>query len=173
MIKRAYFGGGCFWCLEAAFRLVPGVEDVMSGYAGGQEENPTYEQVSAGKTNHAEVVEIRYDPERVMYDDLLNVFFLIHDPTTKNRQGADVGPQYRSIVLYNDEDEKTLAEQHIKALEDMGIWKNIVTQVVPIDHFWFAEDYHQRYFEKNPQQAYCRAVVRPKIEKLVGKLGMY
>lgn len=162
----ATFAGGCFWCLEAVFDQIKGVESVESGYAGGQLKNPSYREVCNGDTGHAEVVQIHYDGNVVSYQDLLNVFFGIHDPTTLNRQGADIGTQYRSAIFYHNEDQKNIAEKFIRDLEVEKIFdKPIVTQVVPLDKFYVAEDYHQEYFQKNPYQPYCQAVVSPKVAK--------
>jgi peptide-methionine (S)-S-oxide reductase len=163
--ETATLGGGCFWCLEAVYKDLKGVERVVSGYAGGQVENPTYEQVCGGRTGHAEVVQITYDPAVVSYRDLLDVFFTIHDPTTKDRQGADVGPQYRSIILYGSPEQKADAERAI-AEQSEGVWKApIVTEVVPLEKFWPGEEYHQDYFERNPRQRYCQIVIAPKVAK--------
>ncbi|HER08647.1 MAG TPA: peptide-methionine (S)-S-oxide reductase [Bacteroides sp.] len=165
-VEKATFGGGCFWCVEAIFERVKGVQSVTSGYAGGETKNPTYRQVTNGGTGHAEVVQITYDPGVVSYADLLEIFFRTHDPTTRNRQGADVGTQYRSLILYHDEAQRQLAEKVIGELDGAGIWENpIVTQVEPYDTFYPAEDYHQEYFASNPEQGYCRIVIQPKVEK--------
>jgi len=162
----ATFGGGCFWCVEAIYERVNGVHDVVSGYSGGDLEHPTYRQVSTGRTGHAEVVQITYDPEEVSYAELLEIFFKTHDPTTLNRQGADVGTQYRSLILYHNEEQRQLAEKTIRELEEAGIWKDpIVTRVEPFKAFYRAEDYHQEYFASNPEQGYCRIVIQPKVEK--------
>jgi peptide-methionine (S)-S-oxide reductase len=162
----ATLAGGCFWCLEAVFDQVKGVESVESGYAGGHMDNPSYRQVCNGDTGHAEVVQIKYDGNVVSYQDLLNIFFGIHDPTTLNRQGADIGTQYRSAIFYHNEDQKNIAEKLIKDLEMQKIFDNpIVTQVVPLEKFYMAEDYHQEYFARNPYQPYCMAVVSPKVSK--------
>jgi peptide-methionine (S)-S-oxide reductase len=162
----ATLGGGCFWCLEAIYKDLKGVESVVSGYAGGHAEDPTYEQVCAGRTGHAEVVQIAFDPQVVTYRDLLDVFFTIHDPTTKDRQGADVGPQYRSIILYDSPEQKAVAEQAIADLEKKGLWRApIVTEIVPLEKFYPAEDYHRDYFERNPRQRYCQIVIAPKVAK--------
>jgi peptide-methionine (S)-S-oxide reductase len=164
--ELATLGGGCFWCLEAVFKDLKGVESVVSGYAGGRLENPTYEQVCGGRTGHAEVVQITFDPKVVTYRDLLDVFFTIHDPTTKDRQGADVGPQYRSIVLYHSPEQKAAAERAIADLEAKGVWQvPIVTEIVPLAKFYPGEDYHQDYFEQNPRQRYCQIVIAPKVAK--------
>ncbi|HPD67709.1 MAG TPA: bifunctional methionine sulfoxide reductase B/A protein [Ignavibacteriales bacterium] len=160
-------GGGCFWCIEAAFREIPGVIDVISGYSAGFVENPTYEQVCTGTTGHAEVVKITYDYKVIPLGKILELFFTIHDPTTLNRQGNDVGPQYRSIIIYNNDKQKQVIEQFIKDLNYRRIFNNkIVTQIEPFKNFYSAEEYHQRYFEKNPNQPYCQFVVKPKVEKV-------
>jgi peptide-methionine (S)-S-oxide reductase len=162
--ETAVFGGGCFWCLDAQFKLVNGVKKVVSGYAGGHTANPTYEQVCSERTGHAEVIQVEFDPSVVSYQALLKKFFHAHDPTTLNRQGADEGAQYRSIILYADETQKAVAER-VKA-EAQKDWPDpIVTEIVPLQAFYPAEDYHQDYFAKNPNQAYCRLVVAPKVKK--------
>jgi peptide-methionine (S)-S-oxide reductase len=162
----ATFAGGCFWCLEAVYDQVKGVHSVESGYAGGHVDNPTYRDVCNGTTGHAEVVQIHYDGNMVSYQDLLTIFFGIHDPTTLNRQGADVGTQYRSAIFYHDEEQKDIAEKFIRDLEMQKVFDNpIVTEVMPVDKFYMAEDYHQEYFAKNPYQGYCMAVVSPKVSK--------
>jgi len=164
--ETATLGGGCFWCLEAVYKDLKGVERVVSGYAGGQLENPTYEQVCGGRTGHAEVVQITYDPNVVSYRDLLDVYFTIHDPTTKDRQGADVGPQYRSIILYHSPEQKADAERAIAEQSEKGIWSApIVTEVAPLERFWPGESYHQDYYERNPRQGYCQIVIAPKVAK--------
>ncbi len=165
-LQTTTLGGGCFWCLEAVYEQVQGVQEVVSGYAGGNRPDPTYEQVCTGATGHAEVVQVTYDPEDVSYRELLEIFFDIHDPTTLNRQGADVGTQYRSAIFYHNEAQKESAEEMIQELEASDRWKNpIVTQVQPLDTFYRAEEYHQEYFRKNPNQGYCRMVVAPKVSK--------
>ncbi|HSD63267.1 MAG TPA: peptide-methionine (S)-S-oxide reductase MsrA [Ignavibacteriaceae bacterium] len=162
----ATFGQGCFWCAEAIFERVEGVISVTSGYAGGNVSNPTYEQVCTGKTGHAEVVQIVYNPDVISYDDLLKIFWQTHDPTTLNKQGADVGEQYRSIILYDNEKQKEKAEYYKNELQKSGAWdKPIVTQIVPLTKFYKAEEYHQHYYEKNPYQGYCSFVIAPKVEK--------
>jgi peptide-methionine (S)-S-oxide reductase len=162
----ATLAGGCFWCLEAVFDEVKGVKAVESGYAGGHVENPSYKAVCTGMTGHAEVVRVTFDEDVVSYRDLLNVFFGIHDPTTLNRQGADVGTQYRSAIFYHDEEQKKIAEEVIKDLEAQKIWdKPIVTTLEKMDRFYVAEDYHQEYFANNPYQPYCAAIVAPKVAK--------
>lgn len=165
-LQTATLAGGCFWCLEAVFDEIKGVHSVESGYAGGHVPNPTYRQVCNGDTGHAEVVQIRFDPNIVSYRDLLNVFFAIHDPTTLNRQGADVGTQYRSAIFYHDEEQKRTAEELIRELGTQKIWDDpIVTEVTQFDQFYMAENYHQEYFARNPYQPYCMAVVAPKVAK--------
>ena len=162
----ATLAGGCFWCLEAVFDEVRGVQSVESGYAGGHVDNPSYKAVCTGMTGHAEVARVTFDPDIVSYRDLLNVFFGIHDPTTLNRQGADVGTQYRSAIFYHDEEQKKIAEEVIKELESQKIWdRPIVTTLEKMDKFYMAEDYHQEYFANNPYQPYCMAVVAPKVSK--------
>ena len=171
----ATLAGGCFWCLEAVYDDLRGVESVESGYAGGDVPNPTYRQVCSGTTGHAEVVQITFDPSVISFREILEVFFAIHDPTTLNRQGADVGTQYRSAIFYHAPEQKEAAEKLIAELNAEGIWDApIVTEVVPLDKFYVAEDYHQEYFAQNPSQPYCRAVVAPKVakfrQKFLGKL---
>jgi peptide-methionine (S)-S-oxide reductase len=162
--ETAVIAGGCFWCLDAQFKLVPGVKKVTSGYAGGTTANPTYEQVCTGQTGHAESVKIEFDPSQVSYEELLRKFFHAHDPTTLNRQGPDVGTQYRSMIFYTNDQQKQIA-QKIKA-EAQKDWPDpIVTEIVPLKDFYAAEDYHQDYFAKNPTQGYCRLVVAPKVQK--------
>jgi peptide-methionine (S)-S-oxide reductase len=164
--ELATLGGGCFWCLEAVFKDLKGVESVVSGYAGGHVDDPTYEQVCGGRTGHAEVVQISFDPEVVTYRDLLDVFFRIHDPTTKDRQGADVGPQYRSIILYHSPEQKAAAERAITDLGAKGVWHApIVTELVPLEKFYPGESFHQDYFEQNLRQPYCQIVIAPKVAK--------
>lgn len=165
-LARATFGGGCFWCLDPIFRDLKGVAAVVVGYAGGHVANPSYEEVCGKGTGHAEVVQVTFDPDVVSYADLLRLFFTVHDPTTKDRQGADIGPQYRSIVLTHDEEQVRVARAVIEEIGKAGIWDApIVTEVVPLETFWPAEEYHQRYFERNPFAGYCRAVIAPKVAK--------
>ena len=162
----ATFGAGCFWCVEAVFQELEGVESVTSGYMGGDVENPTYQEVCAGTTGHAEVAHITFDPSKVDFAGLLEVFWQTHDPTTLNRQGADTGTQYRSAVFYHDAQQKEIAEAYKAKLDASGAFSSpIVTEIVPAATFHPAEDYHQNYFLENPEQGYCRAVVRPKVEK--------
>ena len=165
-LQTATLAGGCFWCLEAVYDEVKGVHSVESGYAGGHVDNPTYREVCNGTTGHAEVVQVKFDPNIVSYRDLLNVFFAIHDPTTLNRQGADVGTQYRSAIFYHDDEQRKIAEDLIRDLNAQQIWdKPIVTEVTKFDKFYVAEDYHQEYFARNPYQPYCQAIVAPKVSK--------
>ena len=162
----ATLGGGCFWCLEAVFEGLRGVERVVSGYAGGEMADPSYQQVCTGTTGHAEVVQVTFDPSVVSYRELLEVFFGTHDPTTLNRQGMDVGTQYRSAIFYHSPEQKQVAEQTVAELNAAGVWdRPIVTQVVPFRQFYPAEAYHQGYFRNNPGQGYCQAVVAPKVAK--------
>ncbi len=159
-------GGGCFWCIEAIFEELEGVEQVESGYSGGWVSNPTYQQVCTGKTGHAEAVQITFDPKIISLKDILDVFFTVHDPSTPNRQGADVGTQYRSVIFYRNQEQKTTAEQAAREIQSAKLWEApIVTEIVPFQDFYKAEDYHQEYFKRNPGQAYCRIVIDPKIKK--------
>ena len=165
-LQTATLAGGCFWCLEAVFDEVKGVQGVESGYAGGKMANPSYREVCNGNTGHAEVVQVHFDANVVSYHDLLNVFFAIHDPTTLNRQGNDTGTQYRSAIFYHDDEQKMVAEELIKSLNAQKIFdRPIVTEVTKLDKFYMAEDYHQEYFARNPYQPYCMAVVSPKVSK--------
>ncbi|MGD8306426.1 MAG: peptide-methionine (S)-S-oxide reductase MsrA [Ignavibacteria bacterium] len=164
--ELATFGSGCFWCTEAVFDMVDGVEEVISGYAGGKAENPTYEQVCSGNTGHAEAVQIKFDPQVITYDQLLKIFWRTHDPTTLNRQGEDVGSQYRSVIFYHTDLQKKTAEKYKQELDNSGAWDNpIVTEIVPHSTFYKAENYHQKYFANNPHQSYCSFTIAPKIEK--------
>ena len=164
--RLATFGGGCFWCAEAIFSRLDGVISVESGFSGGTLANPTYERVCDGDTNHAEVIQVRYDPAKVTYEQLLEVFWKTHDPTTPNRQGADVGTQYRSIVLWHDDEQRKTAESVKGALDESGAFaKPIVTEIVKYEHFWKADEHHEAYFARNPNAGYCRAVIAPKVEK--------
>lgn len=166
MTATATFGCGCFWCSEAIFKRVRGVTKVTSGYAGGKEKNPTYEQVSAHTTGHAEVVQVEFDPAEVSYEQLLEIFFGTHDPTTRNRQGADVGPQYRSIILFHDKEQQKTAEAVKARLEKEGVFsKPIITEIEPFTTFFPAEQYHRDYYEKNRNQPYCQVVIDPKVAK--------
>jgi len=168
-LQTATLGGGCFWCTEALFRMLPGVKSVTSGYAGGTKENPTYKEVCSGNTGHAEVIQIAYDPKVISYEKLLETFWDAHDPTTLNRQGADVGTQYRSIILYGDDSQKAVAEKS-KAGAQKHFSRPVVTEIVPLKAFYLGEDYHQDYYRNNPNAGYCRAVIRPKVEKFEKKL---
>ena len=165
-LEIATLGGGCFWCVEAVFQDLKGVQQVVSGYAGGTVENPSYELVCTGTTGHAEVIQITFDPEIISFEDLLYVFWRTHEPTTLNRQGADVGPQYRSIILYHNEEQKAIAEKSKQATDAAGLWPNpIVTEIAPFDRLYPAEDYHQNFYRTNPYQPYCQAVIDPKVRK--------
>lgn len=165
-IERATLGGGCFWCLEAVYQELRGVRSVQSGYAGGHVPNPTYRQVCGKTTGHAEVVQIEFDPDVVSYADILRVFFTVHDPTTKDRQGADRGPQYRSIILTHDEAQRNAADAVMEEVEDAEIWPDpLVTEVKALERFWPAEADHDDYYRRNPSQPYCRAVIEPKVLK--------
>lgn len=162
----ATLGGGCFWCVEAIFSELSGVEKVESGYAGGTVPNPTYEQVCSGRTGHAEVVQVTFDPTVLSYKDLVRIFFTVHDPTTLNRQGADVGTNYRSVIFYHNDEQKSQASEVIKEVTEAGIWNGpIVTQLEPFKAFYRAEQYHQEYFKNNPNQSYCQVVIAPKVRK--------
>jgi peptide-methionine (S)-S-oxide reductase len=164
--ETATLGGGCFWCLEAVYDDLRGVESVVSGYAGGHVANPSYDAVCAGTTGHAEVVQVTFDPEEVSFREILDVFFTIHDPTTLNRQGADVGTQYRSAIFYASDEQKQAAEQAIRDLEAEEVWESpIVTEVVPLTEFYPAESYHQEYYARNPRAGYCQVVIAPKVSK--------
>jgi peptide-methionine (S)-S-oxide reductase len=165
-LEVATLGGGCFWCIEAVFQELKGVTSVVSGYSGGTLDNPTYKQVCGGDTGHAEVCQITFDPKKVTYAELLEVFWKVHDPTTLNRQGHDVGTQYRSVIFTHSEAQKTQAEKYKKELNGAGAFdRPIVTEITPFKKFWKAEDYHQNYFKNNPGQGYCQFVVAPKVEK--------
>jgi peptide-methionine (S)-S-oxide reductase len=165
-LDTATFGTGCFWCTEAIFQQLEGVEKVVSGYSGGHVVNPTYEEVCSKTTGHAECLQVFYDPAKITYDELLKVFWEVHDPTTLNRQGADAGPQYRSVIFYNNEAEKALAEKYKAELDKSGAWDNpIVTTLEPMTVFYPAEAYHQNYYNNNTSQGYCQFVIRPKLEK--------
>ena len=165
-MATATLGTGCFWCTDAVFQQLEGVVKVTSGYSGGQVENPTYKQVCNGNTGHAECLQVHYDPAKISFEDLLEVFWKTHDPTTLNRQGNDIGTQYRSVIFYNNEEQKKIAESQIAELDKSGAWANpIVTTLEPFVHFYPAEDYHQDYFNHNGGNPYCQMVVRPKVEK--------
>ena len=165
-LETATLGAGCFWCVEAVFDDLKGVEDVVSGYSGGHTENPTYQQVCSETTGHAEVAQITFKTDEISFKEVLQVFFAVHDPTTLNRQGNDVGSSYRSVIFYHSDEQKRIAEEVIKEVTDEGVYDNpIVTQVTPFDKFYVAENYHQEYFANNPNQPYCAAVVAPKVAK--------
>ena len=165
--EKATFGGGCFWCVEAVFQRARGVKQATPGYAGGHTKDPGYREVSTGKTGHAEVVQVTYDPERISYAELLDLFWKLHDPTTRNRQGADVGSQYRSIILYHDETQKRVAERSRRELDAAKKHDDpVVTEIQPLEAFYPAEDYHQDYYRKNRNAPYCRVVIDPKLKKL-------
>lgn len=166
--EKATFGAGCFWCVEAVFERLDGVQSVVSGYAGGTKEHPTYEEVCSGRTGHAEVAQITFDPAKVSYEQLLGLFWKSHDPTTLNRQGADVGTQYRSVIFYHDERQKDTAE-HSKQQAKSMVADPIVTEIQPLTTFYEAENYHQDYYRNNANAPYCRMVIKPKLEKLTGK----
>ena len=164
--ETATLGGGCFWCLEAIYQNVKGVSLVVSGYAGGSVDNPSYQAVCSGTTGHAEMMQITFDPDVISYDNILYIFWRMHDPTTPNRQGADVGTQYRSIIFYHDETQQEIAEHSRKQADASDLWDNaIVTEVVPLARFYPAEDYHQNYYRNNPRQPYCTMVIDPKVDK--------
>lgn len=165
-LEMATLGGGCFWCVEAIYQDVQGVQSVVSGYAGGAVANPTYQQVCSGTTGHAEVAQITYDPAVISYEDILYIFWRTHDPTTLNRQGADVGTQYRSVIFYHNDEQKAIAEKSRQETDASNLWPNpIVTEIVPLTDFYEAEDYHQNYYKLNPNQPYCRMVIDPKVQK--------
>ena len=165
-LEMATFGGGCFWCTEAVFQEVKGVHSVVSGYAGGTVEHPTYYQVCSGTTGHAEVIQITFDADVISYAEILEVFWRTHDPTTLNRQGADAGPQYRSVIFYHNDQQHAIAEQVKRDLEASGMWRRpIVTEIVPLTNFYAAEDYHQDYYQQNRYQPYCYVVIDPKLKK--------
>lgn len=166
-LETTTLGGGCFWCVEAVYQNLRGVEKVVSGYAGGRVKNPSYREVCSGLTGHAEVAQITFDPAVISFEDILYVFWRTHDPTTLNRQGADVGTQYRSVVFYHDDRQKAIAEASKQATEAAGVWPNpIVTEISPLVQFYAAEDYHQNYYRQNSSQPYCQVVIDPKIRKL-------
>ena len=171
----ATIAGGCFWCIESCFNMLKGVDSVLSGYSGGHTENPTYKEVCTGETGHAEVVQITFDPTVITYEQILDIFWFLHNPTTLNRQGEDIGTQYRSSIFYHSLEQKDKALTSLKASEDRQDWEGkYVTEIVPFEKFWSAEDYHQGYYNDNPDQPYCSAVVGPKIQKFkkhFGELG--
>ena len=165
-LETATLGAGCFWCVEAIFDDLKGVEDVVSGYTGGETENPTYQEVCTGSTGHAEVIQVRFDPGEISFKEILQIFFAVHDPTTLNQQGNDIGTQYRSAIFFHNEEQRRIAEDVMQEIDDQGLWPNpIVTEITEFDKFYVAEDYHQEYFANNPNQPYCAAVVAPKVAK--------
>jgi len=169
-LEKATFGAGCFWCVEAVFQRLDGVKEVVPGYSGGIKVNPTYNEVCTGRTGHAEVAQITFDPATISFDELLNMFWLSHDPTTKNRQGNDVGTQYRSAVFYHNEEQRSATEKSKEKLDNTKIFSDqIVTEITALDKFWPAEDYHNDYYNNNPNQPYCRVVIKPKLDKLFKK----
>ena len=167
-MEQATLAGGCFWCTEAIFKRIKGISEVVSGYSGGEMQNPDYETVSGGSTEHAEAIQITFDPKIISYERLLEIFFHLHDPTTLNQQGNDIGTQYRSIILYHSDEQKKTAEQVRKRIEEEHVYENpIVTEIVPFENFYKAEDYHQNYYENNREAGYCRVIIDPKIKKLL------
>jgi peptide-methionine (S)-S-oxide reductase len=171
-LEQATLGGGCFWCIETIFEDLKGVEKVESGYSGGTVKNPTYREVCTGTTGHAEVIRIYFDPSVITYEQILTVFFHVHDPTTLNRQGADAGTQYRSVIFYNSDDQKKTAEKVIDDITKSALWSNpIVTEVAELKNYYIAEDYHQNYFKENPEQSYCSIVIAPKVKKFYQEFG--
>ncbi|MFN1834926.1 peptide-methionine (S)-S-oxide reductase MsrA [Balneola sp. MJW-20] len=165
-LEEATFGAGCFWCVEAIYELVEGIEHVESGYSGGHVDNPSYKEVTTGTTGHAEVARIQYDPEKISYEELLEVFWHTHDPTTLNRQGNDVGPQYRSVIFYHNEGQRKIAEASLKKTDASDLWEDaIVTEIQPLENYYVAENYHQNYYENNPNAGYCSYVIAPKVKK--------
>ena len=166
-MQKATFGAGCFWCVEAVFERLDGVVDVIPGYSGGHKDNPTYREICTGMTGHAEVAQITFNPKIITFDDLLNMFWRSHDPTTRNRQGNDIGTQYRSVVFYKNDEQKLLAEESKVKVDASSIFTNpVVTEISKLDKFWPAEDYHNNYYNNNKDQAYCRVVIKPKLDKL-------
>lgn len=173
-LETITLGGGCFWCLDAAYSCIEGVQSVVAGYAGGWLVNPTYEQVSNSETGHAEVVKITFDPAEISLEDILHIFFTIHNPTTVDRQGSDIGPQYRSLILYANARQKEMAQKIVEEISQQKIYNSpIVTEIVELESFYPAEDYHQKYFEKNPTDAYCQIVIEPKIAKIRQKYSKF
>jgi peptide-methionine (S)-S-oxide reductase len=171
-MKNIVLGGGCFWCVEAVFQLFEGIDDLMPGYAGGKTPNPSYREVCSGSTGHAEVVRVTWDPDKLSLEDVVTLFFHAHDPTTLNRQGNDVGTQYRSAIFYQDDKEKETIEQVIAKIEEEQVWNRpIVTQVEPLSKFYPAEDYHKNYYQEHPSQPYCNIVIGPKVEKMRSKFS--
>ena len=166
-MQKATFGAGCFWCVEAVFERLEGVVDVIPGYSGGHKNNPTYKEICTGMTGHAEVAQITFDPKVITFDDLLNMFWKSHDPTTRNRQGNDIGTQYRSAIFYHNNEQKTIAEKSKKKVDSSNIFSNpIVTEITKLEKFWVAEDYHNNYYNNNMNQPYCKFIIKPKLDKL-------
>tara|TARA_Y100001968_G_scaffold50060_1_gene40604 strand:+ start:1379 stop:1957 length:579 start_codon:yes stop_codon:yes gene_type:complete len=166
-MQKATFGAGCFWCVEAVFERLEGVVDVIPGYSGGHKNNPTYKEICTGMTGHAEVAQITFDPKIITFDDLLNMFWKSHDPTTRNRQGNDIGTQYRSAIFYHNNEQKTIAEKSKKKVDNSNIFSNpIVTEITKLEKFWVAEDYHNNYYNNNMNQPYCKFIIKPKLDKL-------
>jgi len=173
-LETATFGAGCFWCVEAVFQQLKGVDQVTSGYSGGHVKNPSYKEVTRGNTGHAEAVQLQYDPQKINYEQLLEVFWKTHDPTTLNRQGADIGSQYRSVIFYHNKDQKAIAERNKQKMDESGYFDNpIVTAIEPYKNFYVAENYHQDFYKNNPNQPYCRFNIDPKMEKLQENFGRY
>lgn len=165
-LEKATFGAGCFWCVEAIYELVEGIEYVESGYSGGHVENPSYKEVTTGTTGHAEVARIHYNPEVISYEELLEILWHTHNPTTLNRQGNDIGPMYRSVIFYHNEEQKEIAEKSLKKTDESDLWEDpIVTKIQPLENYYVAENYHQNYFENNPNAGYCSFVIAPKVKK--------
>ena len=166
-MQKATFGAGCFWCVEAVFERLEGVVDVIPGYSGGHKNNPTYKEICTGMTGHAEVAQITFDPRIITFDDLLNMFWKSHDPTTRNRQGNDIGTQYRSAIFYHNNEQKTIAEESKNKVDNSNIFSNpIVTEITKLEKFWIAEDYHNNYYNNNMNQPYCKFIIKPKLDKL-------
>lgn len=165
-LEKATFGAGCFWCVEAIYELVEGIEHVEAGYSGGHVDNPTYKEVTSGTTGHAEVARIHFDPENITFEELLEVLWHTHNPTTLNRQGNDVGPQYRSVIFYHNEEQKAIAEKSLKKTDESDLWEDpIVTKIQPLENYYVAENYHQNYYKNNPNAGYCSFVIAPKVKK--------
>jgi len=166
-MQKATFGAGCFWCVEAVFERLEGIVDVIPGYSGGHKNNPTYKEICTGMTGHAEVAQITFNPKIITFDDLLNMFWKSHDPTTRNRQGNDIGTQYRSAIFYHNNEQKTIAEKSKKKVDNSNIFSNpIVTEITKLEKFWVAEDYHNNYYNNNMNQPYCKFIIKPKLDKL-------
>lgn len=173
MVNKATLGGGCFWCIEAVFQLVKGVDKVVSGYSGGHTDNPTYDKMHIIDTGHAEVIQIDFDDSIISYRELLQIFYYVHDPTTPSQQGNDVGEEYRSIIFYHSDEQKKIAEDVTNNFAKK-LWDNpIVTEIIPLEKFWLAEDFHQNFYRKNPEQMYCQLVINPKLEKFCAKFESY